>query len=462
MKRVFILPTVLAAALLLPAAAAATSWAPLHAPGHSRAAAFGARAAGHAGRAPLRYVPLARKLSGTGTISVNVYQFDGSPEVNAEAEWVVFASGGMAYGSGNTDASGHVDLPDVPAASSDNGEITVFLDNPDHGVYDLWNMSWDASGWNGGLQPGRLPMTITRSNDPNWNGWDSAQVSLYGHAGSETHMAGTEITRTVPGDITTGNACTIATGPDTLDAGTAYFSIDEGMELPVSGTAIASGETASPALDVHEADAQRVWMNLWGSGKPGTRTKLVLDDFPAGWVNQLGGGADWPASAPFRSLGTKTSAGGEYETKTVTIPAGTAPGYNYWIWADHSNGATESLSLQTSFQTCTLKASKATISRGGAIKLSGVIPTRGHRGSTRGISKNVVIYKTTRTTSSQPSSWAPKRSIWTKVATVRANGLGKFTSRSLKPTRTTRYVVRYPGDAWYWGAFTSLCKVTVR
>jgi len=457
---VFILPTVLAAALLLPAAAAATSWAPLHAPGHSRAAAFGARAIGHAGRAPLRYVPLARTLSGTGTISLNVYQYSGAAEVNAEADWFVYQGADSGSGYGNTNASGHVDLTGVPAASSNNGEITVFLDNPDNGVYDLWNMSWDASGWNGGLQPGQLPMTITRSSDRYWNGWSSATVSLFSHGSAEDQTARTDITRT--GDVTNANARTIATGSDTLDSGTVYFSMDEGMELPVSGTAISSGGTASPALDVHEADAQRIWMNLWGSGKPGTRTKLFLNNFPGGWVNQLVGGADWPATAPFRSLGTKTSAGGEYETKNVTIPPGTAPGYRYLIWADHSNGATESLSLQTWFQTCTLKASKATISRGGAIKLSGVIPTRGHRGSTRGISKNVVIYKTTRTTSSQPSSWAPKRSIWTKVATVRANGLGKFASRTLKPTRTTRYVVRYPGDAWYWGAFTSLCKVTVR
>lgn len=460
MKRLFILPALLAAALLLPAAAMATSLAPLHAPGHARATSHVARSAGRSDLAPLRYVPLARTLSGTGTISLNVYQLDGSAEVNAEVDWAVFESADMGYGYGNTDASGHIDLTGVPAASSDNGEVAVLLDNPDNGVYDLWNMSWDASGWSGGLQPGQLPMTITRSSDPYWNYWSSARENLYSHMSTEEHMARTDITRT--GDVTNGNARTIGTGPETLDEGTLYFSVDEGMELPVGGTAISPGGTASPTLDVHEADAQRIWMNRWGSGKPGTKTKLFLNNFPAGWVNDLGGVADWPNSARPKSLGTKTSAGGEYETKNVTTPAGAAPGYRYWIWADHSNGSSQALYLQTWFQTCTLKASKATISRGGAIKLSGVIPTKGHRGSTRGISKNVIIYKTTKTISSQPSSWVPKRTIWTKVATVRANGLGKFTSRSLKPTRTTRYVVRYPDDAWYWGAFTSLCKVTVR
>jgi len=121
MKRVFILPTVLAAALLLPAAAAATSWAPLHAPGHSRAAAFGARAAGHAGRAPLRYVPLARTLSGTGTISLNVYQYSGAAEVNAEADWFVYQGADSGSGYGNNERQRPRRPHGRAAASSNNG-----------------------------------------------------------------------------------------------------------------------------------------------------------------------------------------------------------------------------------------------------------------------------------------------------------------------------------------------------
>jgi hypothetical protein len=230
------------------------------------------------------------------------------------------------------------------------------------------------------------------------------------------------------------------------------------MELPVSGTAVSSGATASPALDVQEADAHAIWANGWASGKPGTTTRLILERFPAGWVNQLSGIADWPATATFKSFGTKTSAGGTYETKSITIPSGTAPGYSYWIYADHSTGP---LSLMTSFQTCTLNASKLTIRKGTRIKLSGVVPVKGHLGSTPGItSKRAIIYKTTKSTG-QPTTWTPKSSIWTKVATVRVSGLGKF-SRYVSPSRTTRYVVRYPRDNWYWGAFTSVRKVTVR
>jgi hypothetical protein len=46
------------------------------------------------------------------------------------------------------------------------------------------------------------------------------------------------------------------------------------------------------------------------------------------------------------------------------------------------------------------------------------------------------------------------------VGRVKANGLGRY-ARFLRPTRTTWYVVRYPGDDWYWHAYTSVLKVRV-
>jgi hypothetical protein len=211
MKRLFILPALLAAALLLPAAAMATSLTPLHAPVQAQEAGRAARTAGRVDRAPLRYVPLARTLTGTGTIALNVYTFDGLPEVAAEADWWVTEGDDWGTGHAYTDASGHVDLTDVPAATSDNGEVAVYLANPDNGMYDLWGQSWGASGWAGGLQPGRLPLTITRSGDNYYNNWVSARVRLYSPKINETHMARTDIPRT--GAVTTGYARTITTGP---------------------------------------------------------------------------------------------------------------------------------------------------------------------------------------------------------------------------------------------------------
>jgi len=61
------------------------------------------------------------------------------------------------------------------------------------------------------------------------------------------------------------------------------------------------------------------------------------------------------------------------------------------------------------------------------VKLRGVVPVKGHWGSTAGIRKYVWIYKRTKSASAPP----------------------------------TRYVARYAGDDQYWRAYTSVRKVRV-
>ena len=224
----------------------------------------------------------------------------------------------------------------------------------------------------------------------NWNFWKSARVRLWSVQGAETHLARTDITKTTA--TTYGTARTITTGPEQLSAGSIYFWSEEGMELPVSGTAVSSGTNASPGVTAREADAQRLWMDYWGSGKPGTATWLVLNNYPDGWVNDVYGVADYPSSAKVKSFGSFTSTGAPYDGKRMTIPSSVAPGYAYYVWASHDSGP---LSLQTWFQTCTLKPSKATVSRGASITLSGIVPVKGHYGSKKGTPKYVTIYKTT-------------------------------------------------------------------
>ena len=464
MRRMVVLTTACATFLLLAWPAAAASSAQLHAFRHARAIDPAARAAHLIYRAPLLYVPLARTLSGTGTISLNVYTLNGAPEVNAEADWWVYQGEDYGTGSGTTDAGGHVDLSGVPAATAYNGEIVVTPDaaaNSDNPLYDLWGLDWDASGWGpAGLQPGALPLTITSSDDPHWKVWDSARVRLYSQPDAYVyHMARSDVART--GDVTDGSARTITTGSETLNAGTVYFWDDQGMELAVSGIAVSPGITASPTLDVQQADAQGIWTSGWGSGKPGTKTTLSLEHFPAGWVNDFSGIADWPDTAQYKSLGSKTSAGADTETKSITIPSGAAPGYSYLIWADHSPASPTTLSLVTSFQTCTLMASKTSVRKGAAITVSGIIPTKGHQGPTAGISKTVILYAH-RGSAKVPTKWNPKSQGWQKVASIKADGRGRYKSRSFKALKTLTLVVRYPGDAWYRGAYTSAQKITVK
>lgn len=464
MKHLFAVATLCAAVLLLSGVAVAgPRSAPLHSLGHAGFGGHLSTAEAHADRAPARYVPLARTLTGTGTISLNVYQFDGNPEVGAEADWWVVEDTDWGTGYGYTDANGHVDLTGVPPATSDNGEIAVYLVSADDGMYDLWGMYWDTS-WIGGLQPGQLPLTITRSGMAGWNAWSEARVRLYSQKGAETHMARTDITRT--GSLTTGSARTITTGPETLNAGTIYFWDDEGMELPVSGTAVSPGATASPSLDLYQEDAQRIWTDFWGSGKPGTVTWLGLENYPNGWTNRIGGVASWPSTAAEKALGSLTSDGSTApDWKRFTVPSTMAPGYKFYVWAEHTTGVGP-LSLVTWFQTCTLKPSKSTVGAGTAIALKGVVPVKGHRGSTPGIRKYVTIYKTTSSKvagkGQPPRAGGKTVTGWTKVARVSSDRLGRYSKGSIRPSRTTWYVAWYPGDAWYWGAWTSLAKITVR
>jgi len=61
----------------------------------------------------------------------------------------------------------------------------------------------------------------------------------------------------------------------------------------------------------------------------------------------------------------------------------------------------------------------------------------------------------------QPTDWSAGRQGWKKVGTLRTNGLGAYAGR-LRVLRTAWFVVRYPGDDWYYGGYTGVVKVTAR
>jgi hypothetical protein len=155
-----------------------------------------------------------------------------------------------------------------------------------------------------------------------------------------------------------------------------------------------------------------------------------------------------------RQDGTNTAA-------TLTIPATARPGYTYEVHTYRSDDRRSYLDLTTGFQVCTLKSSRAVVNKGRRIKLSGVVPTQDHWGTNEGQTKRVTIYRRTRPAPGAPTVWDATSQGWTRVARVTANGFGRY-SAYLRPRRTTWYVVRYPGDDWYWSAYTSVLKVRVR
>ena len=93
-----------------------------------------------------------------------------------------------------------------------------------------------------------------------------------------------------------------------------------------------------------------------------------------------------------------------------------------------------------------------------------MVPIKGHYGARKGNAKRVTIYQTHyyHMSSRQPNRpGGGKVTGWTKVGTVLTDRLGKY-RMTIHAKSTTWYVVRYPGDAWYWGAWTDLVQVTAK
>ena len=159
--------------------------------------------------------------------------------------------------------------------------------------------------------------------------------------------------------------------------------------------------------------------------------------------------------SPFAMVGAQ-----QLRTVTVTIPSTATPGYDYDIHVVRTD-SDSALDIETYYQVASLKASAKSIRHGGSVRLTGVVPTQGHEGGTAGKTKPIVVYQRTKS-AGQPTVWNAASKGWHKVATLKASGLGKYTSHLLHPSRTTWYVVRYPGDNWYFAGYTSVIKVTVK
>jgi hypothetical protein len=217
---------------------------------------------------------------------------------------------------------------------------------------------------------------------------------------------------------------------------------------------------SSPSLSANEADAQRLSFTspYWASGRPGSAVKLRLQNYPAGWQLSFTGYAGYPKSAATKSFGAATSTGVYNQARTVTVPRTAKPGYAYWLGVQHKDGT---LYLENSFQVCTLNATKTAIAKGTAIRATGVVPVQGHEGSTPG--KRTTVYFWVHVgTKGVPTKWDPRSQGWLYLGAVRTNGLGAYRTPLFEPLRTLTLVAQYPGDDKYFGAYTSVRKITVK
>ncbi len=450
MNRASIIASACAAALLLPAAAAARP-ATHHGRAPDRSAV--ARAASWRSGAA-RYVPLARTLSGTATVLVHAYNYDGTPIYPGTVGWSVDTGTDAAFGFKDTDATGLATLSPLPAAGTGQGEIVVFPNTGDF-WFDVTNLSWPATGTDMGLQPGKVGMQLTAGGK--LSPFDTAWVDLNTQNGDAEQLTETPVARVGAAGEATDAAPLALQG--TLEGGAVYFWPDQGAELALSG-AVSANSTLDSGLSVDQATSPSMVNFTWASGKPGSTAVMSFQNFPVGWVNTMTGASDHPSVPAFRSYSDwqlpPTGDPSAWTKANFTIPITAKPGFDYWISAAHTAGP---LTLSEPYQVCSLTPSRTTVGKTGTVIFSGRVPFES------GHAKRLIIYRRT-TSAGQPAINGGFTSYkgWTRVGTCTTNGSGLYKTRStFKPGRTSWYVLWYPKDAsGHWAAWTSVAKVTVR
>jgi hypothetical protein len=406
-------------------------------------------AASHPGAPIERVSAAARGSSGPCTVDGTLLDYDGVPVSGAQVDlWYRDAQGAYHFFDWTTTGGSGTFVFTGAPETTDAG---LYVSREDGDGYQSWNNSLVAGVNPIVIQPGRAYAEVARTSDEAWNGWDWVRVETYGSGGGGTTWLN-------------GESGGVWAAPPDCDYAVAYPWDNQGIEWwAPSPLTIGAGTTNSSIIIFNQDDGRSVFIDApyWASGKAGTVATMVLENWPAGFQASFYGYSEGPVAAYKEYAAVAVSDGAKYGTIGLGVPGSAPPGYTYEIHAWRHDTDDSGLDLATYFQVASLKPSRTAIRRGGAVRLTGVVPTEGHMGSTPGKSKYVVVYERARS-AGQPTRWDATRNGWTKVATVRTDGYGRYASRLLHPTRTIRYVVRYPGDAWYWGAYTSVVKVAVR
>ena len=364
----------------------------------------------------------------------------------AAMEWWAEASPDEWYwGEGQTAADGSFAMAALPTT---NGEVYANYGN------GATTLGFQAQQWADGTTntfdffPGRVYASAALGGP--WAGdFEYLAVRLWGN---DRYTRGQ-----VPANGTATPQGTFDVNHGTYSWGSAKFFYDEGVEFAGS-IDVTPWSQSGTSIAVGEADAQRVHMTspYWGSGSPGATVRVARENYPSDWVDYVSGYDDAP------DAGASSTAFGNTDAQTfgARIPRNAKPGYSYWIGLQHVNGIA-TLYLETPYQVATLKASRTAVRRGTKVRVTGVVPTAGHWGTEQGLKKVVTLYAH-RGKAPVPTKWNPKRQGWVKVYSVRTNGLGAYTTPYFRPLKTLTLVVRYPGDDWYYDAYTSTQKIKVR
>jgi hypothetical protein len=424
---------------------------------------------------------LVSALAGGGAVQGHIFDYAGGPVAGATV-WISAHDGTgtlLWEHKTSTDAAGFYSVSDAPA--TDLGRIVVetkdgkVLFERDLVFADPGTSTYD-------VRPGRLLWEAYRGGP--WGlYWGSATVEVAGLSATGAPVYTQMTQRGLPTnpDISPVASWAWALPADARLAALSYYpdevslwDVAEPPEFsnPVQPIPVVSGGESGSVVQFVEDKAYRIFFtnSYWASGKPGTALRLAMQNFKQGMTLEFDGASQAPNGVS-TTWGDRsyTTTGPLKQTVSLTIPATVTPGYDFDVSATEPvvRYGTFYLGLSERFQVCTLNSTKLSVKRGGAIRLSGVIPTQGHVGAKAGIVKYVTLFKRTTAASAAPSFWDPTHHGWTKVVgpykngTFKASGLGKYLTGYLRPSRTTWYVVRYPGDSWYWRAYTSVLKVRV-
>ena len=416
--------------------------------------------------APVRMAPASgaaagplRETAGAGaSLHGSLTDSYGFAMVSSRVHWAS-PSGIPATGSALVDEYGAFAFTAVPAAAG-NGDLWA-VPEPDNGAWQRgrYGMTWaDGGDVSVDLRAGRVGVGIYRGGP--WYGWKNAVFFVWTKPadGNGTGFTMSTVRNTnVDGEGYYGEQ---PVEEGTGDGAVVYFWSNEGAEVPFSAE-VQRTSPSVPSIAAYEDSAcrARIMEPRWSSGKPGKTIILSLSGFDVGWINQIRGRSDYPGGATWKDL-TRVTMRESGANLRVTIPSTAKPGYMYWVATDHVNGMA-ALRLLVPFQVATLRPSSTSVARGSTVRLSGVVPVDGHWGTKRGTPKTVVLYKGPNS-QPQPRTWEPSRYDYTKVGSFRTDGYGRFRTSAVRVNGTTTFVVRYPGDATYWRAYTTQVLVKVK